>query len=607
MAVVTGEPRRRWSPLGAAFLAAAAALGCAAGPQRQARPAPVVLADVRRPAGPASYLVICPQAAIETIMPLARWRRQHGQTVQIAPLEKIYAAYGQAGPSADAGRLQAAMHRRLETTLTPPAGRAILAFLEDFRRAPSQHGPQQQNQLRFLLLVGTADGANAEGLYLPTCIRRAQFYSEQMPCDRFLAGDSRYAAPSPSAAPDIAIGRLPARSLPQLRVMVAKTLAAEKAQLPGPWRRSADVFAGQGGYGKLVDAFLEQTFAAVMASEVPGYLDVHLSYANPSSPYCYAPSQFGRHIVERLNAGPALMVYIGHGSETGFDWFWWRQRRYDILSSSDVAALRVPDNRSLVISVACSTGRFDGRQSGIGEELLAWPSGPAAFIGSSRISQPYANAVLGMVLADAVLKSPPPTVGEALLKIQQWLAGDRKSSFRAMLDLAAATQLGFAALPAQRADQLTLYNLLGDPALPLGLVAEAASLEAPASVQPGQAVQVRMRAPLETGMAHFSLTIPRDKALGEVAPVGEDHPDAEAEMIRMNARANNKTLLAGQADIRAGRADWSFRLPRNLPPGPLYVNVYAQGSRRDAAGSRVLQVIPADPQPPERPSEPQRP
>ncbi len=548
------------------WLAALAALtvpACAKADEQPARKASLVLADVRKPDIVPAYLLICPQKAVAEVMPLAKWRSGHGQTVRIATAETIYKAFGNGRASA----------------------KSIRDFLHSLAKLPA--APARP---KFLLLVGTGDRRNAEGMYLPTWITRARFYSTEMPSDKFLAGDYLYATPAGSGVPDVAVGRLPARSLGDLRVMVRKTLACERGQAPGQWRRRADVFAGPGGFGRMIDAVLERFFSIVLADHAPNYLNCHLSYANPASAYCYAPSRFSDHMVDRLNAGPALMFYIGHGSEKGFDRFTWKGQTYPILNSSAVKAIRIPHHRTIVVALACSTGRFDGAEASVGERLLASPAGPAIFVGSSRISQPYANAILGAFLTEALLEAPPPTVGQAFLQVQKWFARGRRTGFRTMVDLLAATQLGFAALSDQRADQIMLYNLLGDPALSLPVVRERAALSAPAAAWPGQTIEVRMTGPVKTGTAHFSLTIRRDRTLRPVAAVPEDRPGAEAEMIRTNARANNKVVVENSVRITEGKAAWSVRIPADCPAGEFHINVYAQGQQHDAAGSREISI-----------------
>jgi hypothetical protein len=540
--------------------------GCPEPREEIPRPRSLVLADPRDPDVIPTYLAVCPERAIPELMPLAEWRCRNGQTVRIAPAEAIYNAFGDGRPA-------------------PEAIRAFVASLPE--------SPQRRDAPRFLLLVGTADRANREGLFLPTWITKARFQTDKAPAAESLAGDFHYAAPAGSPVPDIAVGRLPARSLEELRVMVRKTLTFERNSRPGPWRRQVDIFAGQGGFGRLVDPFLERVFSTVLAEHVPDYLTVRVAYANPSSPYCYAPRRFGKHVVERLNAGPAMTVYVGHAWEDRLAEVFWRGRAYPILDVAAVEAVKIPDNRTTMTCIACWTGRYDGPVASIGERLFASPRGPALFIGASRVSQPYANAILAALLAEAFLTAPPPTAGEAFLKAQRWLAQDRRTGFRAMVDLIAMTQLGFSALPAQRADQLLLYNLLGDPALSLSVVRTPASLDAPQSARAGQVVQVRMEGPVAVGTAHFSLSIHRDRTLAPLRAVPTDHPQAESEMIRTNARANDKVVAEGRAPIRAGRAVWQLGIPGDCPAGQFHVNVYAQGPDHDAAASRPIRIEPA--------------
>ena len=552
----------------ALFLAGATLGGCrrqAVQPQapRQRPSKSLVLADVTKPDVVPAYLAICPAEAIPKLMGLLRWRDSHGLPARVAPAEAIYQAFGDGRPAAE----------------------AIRSFVHSLRRPG-----KRPRRVRFCLLVGTADRANRHGLYLPTWYTRANFQTDKYPADPIHAGDHLYAVPPGARRPEIAVGRLPARSLDDLAVMVRKTLEFERHNRPGPWRRRAYTFAGQGGYGPLIDTILERLVTTVLGRAVPNYMAFGFSYAKPASPYCFSPARFSGHIAQELSRGPALAVYIGHGSVSGFDNFRWKGRWHRIMDASAVDSVRIPYHRTIVVSIACSTGRYDGPTASVGERFLTAPGGPALFIGSSRISQPYANAILGSFLTEAFLNRPPPTVGEAFLKVRQWLAADRRTGFRIMVDMMAAVALGREALAPQRADQLALYNILGDPALSMGVVRTAAQLSAPPSAAPGQTVEVRLRAPVAAGKAEFSLTVSRDRMLGEVRPVRADHPDAENEMARTNARANNKVVVAETIQVSGGRARWKLRIPADCPAGTLYVNAYAWGERADAAASAALRI-----------------
>ena len=177
-----------------------------------------------------------------------------------------------------------------------------------------------------------------------------------------------------------------------------------------------------------------------------------------------------------------------------------------------------------------------------------------------------------------------------MLAVRRALAANHATPLRPLMDLMAATQLGLAALPRQRTDQLTLYNLFGDPALSFPLVAVPATLDAPDRAAPGQAVTLRLAGPVPAGTAHFTLTIRRDRMLGKVTPVPPDHPDAEAEMARTHARANAKTLADARLPIIDGRAEWTVRIPDPCDHAHLSANVYAEGADADAAASRIIRI-----------------
>jgi hypothetical protein len=527
---------------------------------------PLVMADVARPGPVPSYLVIAPRAAIPAVLPLAEWRAAHGHAVRVVPAEAVYAA-----------------HRGL------PRPEAIRAFLDGLRRA------SRVPTLRYLLLVGTADPHNADGLYLPTWSRPASHRPPGRPGDEVIASDHPYAVAPGADLPDLAVGRFPARRLEEVEAMVRKTLEYERLPRRGTWRRQVDLYAGQGGFGPAIDAALERLFALVVTELIPNDLKVYLAYANPRSPYGYAPPQFADNLARRLSAGPALMVYTGHGGANGLDSFSWQGRHHRILDASSVGAIAGLAGRTTVVSIACTTGRFDGPQPAIGERLVTSPGGPVAFIGASRVSQPYANGVLAGYLSEALLAQRAATLGDALAHAKRGLVGDRPAGFRLLMDLVAATHLGAPARAAQRRDHAMLYNLLGDPALQSGIVPAEVTVEAQGSARPGETVVVALRSPVASGLAHVSLTIPRDGMLPGPPAAGPRTP-GERDMIETNARANDKVVTEARVRVVDGRAQWRVTMPRGLA-GPLHLNAYVEGDQRDAAGTRAIRIVGAPPPP----------
>ncbi|MBI4577159.1 MAG: hypothetical protein HY722_12935, partial [Planctomycetes bacterium] len=244
---------------------------------------------------------------------------------------------------------------------------------------------------RYVLLVGDHEE-------VPACV------------DEWEATDNVYGDLDGDGLPEAAVGRLPADTPEELSRMVGRIVAAEREARPGEWQNDLAFLAGQGGFGPVLDRMLEQVYREVIVHHVPAAYDVDMSYANPVSPYCFPPPGFSGAALERANRGSLIYTYLGHGHEEGFDTVEWRGRSYPILSTEDASAMDSAHPPVMVV-IACLTGRFDGVE-GIGEVLMRRPRGPLAFLGASRVSQPYSNAVLGLELVRAALDPEVHTVGE---------------------------------------------------------------------------------------------------------------------------------------------------------------------------------------------------
>jgi peptidase C25-like protein len=549
------------------------AVGLLAGAGAEAAPPPEVskkaalpnvrIGDVRNPPA-ATYLVICTEAAVEALGPLVARRTATGQRVRLATVESVAKAYAD----------------------EPARSKRIRQVIDNVRRASAE----AKAPLRFVLLVGTANPRHKGNMALPAFATRALYQTTEFPCEKTLVGDYLYAVPIGGRLPDVAVGRLPARSAGEVTVMVRKTLDADTHRRGGLWRRRIRLVAGQGFYGATTDRLLESLLSMVVGSIVPDYLDLSVTYANPTSPYCWPPDRFRSHVTGLMNEGPALLAYVGHGHWQGLSSMKWRTRWYDMFESADVAGVRNPHHRTTVLSICCSTGKLDGPLPSIGERLIASPTGPAAFIGSSGISQPYGNAVLAELAVDALAVHPQATVGEALLEVRRGLATHRVTALRGMVDLLAATQIGIKALPQQRVDQVSLYNLLGDPALPLPVVMAGATVEAPQEAPPGTTITVRATSGVLTGTAHWSMTILRNRMKGKVLAVRADHPQVREEMIRTHKAANDKVLAAGKTPVADGRASWQVRLPGKAPGARVFVSVMIESADAGAAGSATVKL-----------------
>src|SRR5215471_3001592 len=110
--------------------------------------------------------------------------------------------------------------------------------------------------LKYVVLLGDAPPAEAD-----PATRRRGTPTFHLPSKivRYWGGDTDIASDNPYAdlngdgVPELAIGRLSAHSVEELRTIVKKILDYEDSKDFGPWRRRINFVAGEGGYGQSID------------------------------------------------------------------------------------------------------------------------------------------------------------------------------------------------------------------------------------------------------------------------------------------------------------------------------------------------------------------
>lgn len=486
------------------------------------------------------YLVVAPEAWAATLAPLLEAREERGLLPGFASLEAIDATF----PGADrAARIQALVRHAAES----------------WKRAP-----------RFLLLAGDVHDARGRPL-LPT-------FTVPAPTIGTCASDHPYACIDDDLVPDLAVGRFPASTEEELAGMVARTLAYEREVAVGAWRKRFSFVAGEGGFGPALDQLLENVFQQVV-EQIPDAYEVQLTYKNPRSPYCYPLARFSERVVEQLNEGPLFLTYVGHGHQRSFD--------RDILRIADVGGVEAA-TAPIVVVIACSTGHYDDPEDCIGEALLKRERGPVAFIGSSRVSQPYPNGLLGLGMVSILFEDRELTLGELLMRAKGLVLADPDNPLRGQIDMMAGFFLKPEEIKEQRAEQLALYNLLGDPALLPAYPDAECSLEAPEKAAPGATIEASGKVPgRRDGAVVVRLEVPRASFVEELEPL--DGADDEAVRLRNYARANDKTLVAVEAEVVDGRFEVSLTVPETAEE-ELVLTAWFEGADSVALGSVRLAV-----------------
>lgn len=402
----------------------------------------------------------------------------------------------------------------------------------------------------------------------------------------------------PSHTPTVQIGRLSAKSADALKIIVSKIVAAEKPLSFGKWRRRVNIVAGSPSYGPLVDTIIENLATQVLAAAIAPRFQTTMTYANANSIYCWPPPTFAKKAVERFNEGCLIYAYVGHGSSTSVAGLYdpARKRFFDVLNARTAGEFAAPAaTATICFLITCGTGRFDGNADSLAEVLAATRGGPVAVIASSRVSWPYANAVLGKQLLEAICRDQRPTVGDVLVRaFAKMLAGrDPKDAVRLQLDTAAMMMKRGLASPAERIKHVYLYNLFGDPATPIPYPPIRASVAVEGKVSPGGSLSITITTatPLD-GDAEITVEIPRTANAFAKIP-RQKTPRLIDKSFEINyANALRKTLARAADRMTGGRLQVTIKLP---PTSPMYtatdrfdVKVYVTGKTSSAFGAATV-------------------
>lgn len=353
---------------------------------------------LREPHQRADYLIIGPRDFLQAARPLASHRASQGLSVRTVPVEDIYSEFGFGEPGPD----------------------AVLAFV-----AHAYHRWESPSP-RYVLLLGDATydpkdflGTGAGNDVPSPAVRTTYLWT---------ASDLAYSLVNgEDGLPDIAIGRLPASSVEEVRSAVSKILRYE-----GSRRGLAEkivLIADDSDEGGDFVANAEELSRTVFSAS--GAETIYLSHLGTDATR--------RAVIEAFDQGSTLTSYIGHG---GID-LWASER---ILSSADVSALSPQERQPLLLTLNCLNGYFHFPYfDSLSEELLKpQDRGVIAAISPSGLSLDGPAHKLHRALLEELLNGAHPRLGDAFLAAQESYAAT-------------------GAFP----ELLKIYHLLGDPALML--------------------------------------------------------------------------------------------------------------------------------------------
>ncbi len=353
--------------------------------------APRLSPDLRAASSAADYLAIGPDDLLAPLDPLLALRTSQGLRVMSIPLQAIYDQFNDGFPE-------------------PEAIQKFLAFThQSWQTAP-----------RYVMLVGDAT-YDPRGYLAPPDANRLPTFFIQTVFGGETASDVLFAQLDEDGLPDVAIGRVPARSAAQVRSLATKLLAYEQAaqnteqaaQNTEQAALDSEQAAGGESWTRRVLAVSDGNDTS-FAADAQTFLD-QLPDGFESTLYSPAAGAVDANaeITKHLDEGVFFMAYFGHGSMV----MWGKDRLFSTEDAAKLSNTHLP----LVMNMSCLTGLFTHpKQESLAEVLLFQPDGgAAAVLAPTSLTLPTDQAMLSGPLAQALGQDSAATVGEWLLQAQR--------------------------------------------------------------------------------------------------------------------------------------------------------------------------------------------
>ncbi|MGK2856587.1 MAG: C25 family cysteine peptidase, partial [Thermoanaerobaculia bacterium] len=341
-------------------------------PARVSAPAAIVRnapSNLRATAAGADLVIIAHPSLLASMQPLRSLRQSQGLVTQLVDATDIYDefAFGQKTPY------------------------SIRSFLQNSRVV-------WKKKPRFVLLVGDAsfDPKQYLGMgdydLVPTKLIPTTYLKTD--------SDDWYVDANSDGLPELAIGRLPARTPAEAATMVSKIVAREAALAQNPtWASSALLVAGQN------DGFDFETATSSLGTQLSPGMSSQTVFEGTLG------SNTRSTIVSMFNAGQLLVNYTGHGSQDVWS-------KNAIFGGVDAATLTNGSKLPVVVAMTCLNGLFDDLYAeSLAETLLKAPNGGAAAVwASSALTDAGPQVLMNHELFRQLFQGPPITLGEAVMK-----------------------------------------------------------------------------------------------------------------------------------------------------------------------------------------------
>ncbi len=390
---------------------------------------------------------------------------------------------------------------------------------------------------------------------------------------------------------DIAVGRIPAKSVKEAQTAVDKIRQYLYTMPTGRWRATMTILADDENSGDHMKQ--SDTLCKNLASGPSGeriiidkiYCD---AYTRQNSTYPGARDDLFRN----FNDGMGIFAFIGHGSPTALG-------SKSIIQPADFRKYFYLRKLPFFYAATCSFLKWDTDIESQAEKMMFQSDG--GFIGCISALRPVfivhngsLSASLGNVLANFDEKGRVPTVGEIYRRMKNGVTTDGGNKLRYVLMSDPALQL---ALPS---NVVTLDEVNG----------QAVNADNPATLMARQEVTLRGRVTDSFGqlLEDFNGTVTATFYDAEFSTTSNGYGGLDGKQITFEEKG--AMLFVGSGQAINGEYEITVRMPRNIADNyrPATMSLYAISSssdRVDALGvSRNLYAFGYDEDAPDDPEAP---
>jgi len=326
--------------------------------------------DLRTTSG-ASYIAIGHPKLLDPLAPLLEARAAQGLSTISLPMEAVYDQFN-------------------DGIAEPDAIRAFLVFAFENWEIPP----------KYVLLVGDSSydyygyQTPLQPEFVPTFLVPTVFGGET-------GSDVQMVQFGDGLSPEIAIGRVPARTAEQVATFVTKTLEYEETSPGATWNRSVLAIADgqEASFAQDANRFVEQ-----FSSDFKTHLIAPTAGATGTN----------QQIAGEIEKGTFLIAYFGHGSVN----MWGKD---SLFSNEDSASLKNSEHLPVVLNFTCLTGLFTHpTEESLAESLLFNPDGGAvAVLAPTSPTLPGDQTFLSDGLVKGFTQVPIPRLGDITLNAWQ--------------------------------------------------------------------------------------------------------------------------------------------------------------------------------------------